>query len=233
MEKVLLVDENATTREVLTTYLRDLFQTKTATVSQVLSTANDWMPSIIVISIEKLFPLKHIMHELQAHESLYDIPVVVFLSDANSMTLQSLYDWGVDDYLMRPVDFTQLYWKLKTLIRKKQVSIPAQTLQLGPVTLNPESSEVIGSGGTVHVSEIQMKLLVAFSQNPDRVMTRDWLQAHVWVGETISHRSIDAQISKLKALIPDINEHIVSVYGKGYLWKSMVPGSFSYPKASS
>lgn len=222
MEKVLLVDENATTREVLTTYLRDLFQTKTAAVSQLLVTANDWMPSVIVVSIEKLFPLKHIMQELRAHESMHDVPVVVFLSDANNMTLQSLYDWGIDDYLMRPVDFTQLYWKLKTLIRRTQISIPSKSLQLGQITLHPESHEVKCSQGTIRVSEIQMKLLIAFSQNTDRVMTRDWLQAHVWVGETISHRSIDAQISKLKSLIPDIANHIVSVYGKGYLWKPQI-----------
>ena len=61
------------------------------------------------------------------------------------------------------------------------------------------------------------QLLLALVDHPNRLLTRGWLRRHVWKQSDISLRSIDAQISKLRKLLPELNPAIVTVYGRGYV----------------
>lgn len=63
----------------------------------------------------------------------------------------------------------------------------------------------------------QFKLLVAFTNHPDQLLSRAWIKEQVWSNSDISPRSIDAQISKLKKLLPELDGCLMNIYGKGYI----------------
>ena len=180
--------------------------------------AESFHPDVILFSLEKPFPLRQVCPTLKT--KFPGLAIVSFIQEASPLTLDLLYESGVDDYLIQPADFAQLHWKLKTWVRKVQGShlLKAEQFEMGPLVLRPQELMVVSEGETFHVSAIQMKLLLTFLEHNGRLLTRDWLRHHVWNGEEISSRSIDAQISKLRHHLPALE--ITSVYGQGYVWKN-------------
>jgi len=63
----------------------------------------------------------------------------------------------------------------------------------------------------------QFKLLMAFTSHQDQLLSRQWIRETVWENSEISPRSIDAQISKLKKVIPELEDCLLNIYGKGYV----------------
>ncbi|MCB0392546.1 MAG: helix-turn-helix domain-containing protein, partial [Bdellovibrionales bacterium] len=45
----------------------------------------------------------------------------------------------------------------------------------------------------------------------------EWIKENIWDNADISPRSIDAQISKLKKILPEIGQDIINIYGQGYI----------------
>jgi DNA-binding response OmpR family regulator len=72
------------------------------------------------------------------------------------------------------------------------------------------------NGEPIALSPIQFRLLSLFISRPGEVFERDELIRLVWRGQKISHRSIDAQVSKLKSRLPVLKKYITNVYGHGY-----------------
>lgn len=90
-------------------------------------------------------------------------------------------------------------------------------LQYGPISIFPNDFIVKVMGETISPTPTQFRLLLTFISHKDQLLTRSWLKSSVWGDSEISPRTIDAQISKLKKIIPYLEEHIVNVYGKGYI----------------
>ncbi|MEZ4872243.1 MAG: winged helix-turn-helix domain-containing protein [Bdellovibrionales bacterium] len=93
-------------------------------------------------------------------------------------------------------------------------------IEFDDLKIYPEEYLVKIGEKVVNTSPIQFRLLLSFINNHDQLLTRKWLQEYVWDGAKISPRSIDAQISKLKKLIPMIETYMINVYGKGYILSS-------------
>lgn len=91
------------------------------------------------------------------------------------------------------------------------------SLQYGPIAIYPHDFILKISGETVSPTPTQFRLLLTFISHKDQLLTRNWLKNSVWGESEISPRTIDAQISKLKKLVPFLEEHLVNVYGKGYI----------------
>ncbi len=93
-------------------------------------------------------------------------------------------------------------------------------IQLGEIEIFPKDYLVHYQGAGVKVTPTQFKLLLSFVSKTDELLSREWLQEHIWEGRAISHRSIDAHISKLKKLIPPLSGSLINIYGKGYMLNS-------------
>ena len=89
-------------------------------------------------------------------------------------------------------------------------------LKLGDQHFKVLPNLVMQNGDPIALSPIHFKLLSLFISRPGEVFERADLIRLVWRGQNISHRSIDAQVSKLKSQIPALKAHIINVYGKGY-----------------
>ena len=95
-------------------------------------------------------------------------------------------------------------------------STPLPELKLGNQHFKVLPNLVMLNGDPIALSPIHFKLLSLFVSRPGEVFEREDLIRLVWRGQKISHRSIDAQVSKLKTQIPALKSYIINVYGKGY-----------------
>jgi DNA-binding response OmpR family regulator len=93
-------------------------------------------------------------------------------------------------------------------------------IKLGDIEVFPKDYLVHYQGTAIRTTPTQFKLLLSFISKTDELLSRKWLQEHIWEDSTISHRSIDAHISKLKKLIPSLSSSLINIYGKGYMLNS-------------
>ncbi len=93
-------------------------------------------------------------------------------------------------------------------------------INLGPIEIFPNDYLVQCNGSSLKTTPIQFKLILSFVTRPDELLTRQWLQENIWDDHPISHRSIDAHISKLKKTLPELSPSLINIYGKGYMLSS-------------
>ncbi len=191
---------------------------------------NEWSPDISLCDASTIDPknLRQILNDSRPKGA-----TVVLLPNENIKKHKSYFQAGADHVF----SCTQAQWVLRDVIlnlKTKWLSTDVSVIQnkIHNPTHEPEFFSwnnfkvypndyiVKFEEQLINTSPVQFRLLLSLITNHDQLLTRQWLQQFVWQGVDISPRSIDAQISKLKKLIPEIDNHIINIYGKGYILSS-------------
>ncbi|BCD96446.1 response regulator [Marinagarivorans cellulosilyticus] len=132
MNRVLIIDDDRFTQNVLRKYLCKTYDTRTADNGAMgIKVANSWPPDIILLDVE--MPGQNgyeVCDELKRQETTSNIPVV-FLSGKSSVRERMLgFEVGADDYLTKPCEpeflqqkltkITDAYLKRATLVRSAE-----------------------------------------------------------------------------------------------------------------
>ncbi len=141
-------------------------------------------------------------------------------------------EMGADDYLAKPFSPRELLARVKALLRRTQSAGPARLSAHANMTRLPflrflswqldcNRRCLLDAGGlTVSLSTAEYELLLAFVENPRRVLTRDQL-LDLTQGRQANpfDRAIDVQISRLRKKIekdPKEPKIIKTIRGGGY-----------------
>lgn len=125
--------------------------------------------------------------------------------------------------LKKRLDRTKVVDQRKTETRKDTRA----RITLGPIDIFPNDYLVHSHGKALKTTPIQFKLLLSFFTKADELLSREWLQENIWEDSPISHRSIDAHISKLKKIVPELGPALINIYGKGYMLSTSSLQEFS------
>lgn len=222
MRKILLVEHDSEFREALANYLRDFFDVQSTQSSEAGTRAvQSWLPDIVILDeVAATRPKVDFIHSLRNDEQLRHIGIIVMCENEQSERDERLYLRGADVVLDRSIKPNNLVLRLSALLQRIGgfQNLQDSKITLGDVTIHPQSKTVHWNGKSVELTPMQYALLLAFACNTNQVLTRKWMQQNIWKGSKVSPRSIDAQISKLKKVLPTLHDRIVNVYGEGYLF---------------
>ncbi len=59
---------------------------------------------------------RQVLHQIKQDEALKTIPVVVFTTSNNPKDVEDCYRYGVNSYIIKPIDFAQLKQDIQTLV---------------------------------------------------------------------------------------------------------------------
>jgi len=123
-------------------------------------------------------------------------------------------DLGADDYVIKPVDLTELGARLRSLVRRSHGQVQ-DTLRCGAVLLEPASRQVSLNGELVVLSTREFDLLHVLFLNAGRVLSREQLEQKLYSwGYEVDSNAIEVHIHHLRRkLLPDL---IQTVRGVGY-----------------
>ncbi|MGH1469052.1 MAG: response regulator transcription factor [Bdellovibrionales bacterium] len=183
---------------------------------------------LVLLDVES--PLSGSVHSLRKSFG-YNIGVIGVGSDTRS-NIEATFRSNSDIFVGRSAHPQQLILSCfalkKRLERTNQVEQRANPnrsdsrarIKLGEIEVFPKDYLVHYQGQAIRTTPTQFKLLLSFISKTDELLSREWLQEHIWEDSNISHRSIDAHISKLKKLIPSLSSSLINIYGKGYMLNS-------------
>jgi len=140
-------------------------------------------------------------------------PAIFITSHTDKDTLIKGYKSGCDDYMRKPIDLEELYYRIKVLLKK---SNHISTYKLNSNCFySTEKRELVCNGKKVKLAIKVLKLLELLLENRSKVVTKEQIIYKLWsVHETYSEGSIRVYINKLKKILG--NEKIENIKGLGY-----------------
>ncbi|MBB2943951.1 response regulator transcription factor [Actinoplanes sp. CA-015351] len=95
-------------------------------------------------------------------------------------------DAGADDYLVKPFALQELLARIRAMLRRSALSVPAvpddpgEWLSFGDVRLNPRTREVWRGARSLRLTRTEFTILEAFLRHPRQVLSRAALFEQVW-----------------------------------------------------
>ncbi|MBD2256095.1 response regulator [Pseudanabaena sp. FACHB-2040] len=164
-------------------------------------------------------------------------PVPILLLTARSTNTDKVMglDAGADDYLIKPVEPTELTARIRALLRRGQVT-STLVLTWGNLKLDPSNCGVTYGDVPLRLTPKEYALLELFLRNSNRVYSRSAILDQLWsFDEFPEEDTIKSHIKGLRQKLKTVGapDLIETVYGLGYRLNQTYLKDEIKPQASS
>ena len=149
-----------------------------------------------------------------------EIPIIVLSAITDVADKVLLLELGADDYVTKPFSPRELTARVQAAIRRQRKPVEQTTYRFGDCEVDFKKMTARRNGNPVVLTAHEFKLLKFFTENAERVLTRDVLLNEVWGYNFYpTTRTVDNQILKLRQKLepdPANPRHLLTIYGAGY-----------------
>jgi two-component system OmpR family response regulator len=142
-------------------------------------------------------------------------PVLILTArDAVNDRVRGL-DAGADDYLVKPFDLTELFARLRALIRRS-AGQAAPTVQIGDVTVDPRTKTVTLGGEAVRLTAREYALVELLALHRGELVTRTQIYEHLFdENEDSLSNLVEVHVSNVRKKLG--KDFIETRRGQGYV----------------
>lgn len=231
--RLLVVDDDADIRTLLAEQL--------AAAGFVVSTAGNGAQMRQILSSEQIdlivldlnMPREDGLTLCRELRSRSTLPVIMLTARGAPVDRIVGLEMGADDYVTKPFEPRELVARIRNVLRRTSASPDSQEqslsgqLQFGDWTFDLDKRHLVfASGRVVSLSGAEFRLLRAFTAEPNRVLTREYLVTRSSGKPYESQqRAIDLQISRLRHKLGDDKTDsplIKTVRNEGYVLAAAV-----------
>jgi DNA-binding response OmpR family regulator len=180
------------------------------------------VPSLVILDVS--MPDLDGYQTLERIRDLSDVPVLMLTARTQELEKVRGLSAGADDYVAKPFGRQELLARVQALLRRsggKAAVVEAYADDF--VQIDFAQRKVSVQGREVQLTPLEFKLLAAFVQNPNQVLSRDQLLELVW-GDPygVSGDQVKLYVGYLRRkLMPDAPDEapIETVRGFGYRYR--------------
>ncbi len=158
----------------------------------------------------------------QQIRSYSNCPIIFISCLDDSPTVINALKSGGDDYMVKPVNYAELFARAEAVIRRSshRKKSPDALQEYRYFSVDPIRHQVIRNGETLDLSSIEYSLLQTFLSHPGSLLLYSELYESVWGSDSLGDiRTVMVHISNLrKKLDPDHVGIIQTVRGAGYIF---------------
>ncbi|HET9024264.1 MAG TPA: response regulator [Burkholderiaceae bacterium] len=239
--KVLIVDDDAEIRSVLTTYLgsHDYEAVAVDSGAAMRAALQSSIPDVVLLDLS--LPGEDGLSLARYLRERHSVGIIMITGASDTVDRIIGLEVGADDYIGKPFDPRELRARIRSVMRRLQPAA-ADTgratnprLAIGRCTVDVAARQLFDRGGAeVALTAMEFDLLKAFLDHPNQVLSRDRLLTLTRNREWEPFdRSIDIRITRLRRKIEDDPENpraIRTVRGAGYMY---VPAPLAVATADS
>ena len=246
-DHVLVVDDDAGIRELLTQYLRrqGLQASAVADGAQMRHALATQRVDLLVLDL--MLPGTDglsLCRELRAPGKPH-LPIIMLTARSDEVDRVLGLELGADDYLAKPFAARELLARIRSVLRRTRMlppnltrAEPSRMLHFAEWQLDTVARHLLdASGAIVALSGAEYRLLRVLLQHPNRVLTRDQLLSLTQGREAdVFDRSIDLLVSRLRQRLGDGAREarlIKTVRNEGYVFCAAVEGDLDLLEGSA
>jgi len=150
-----------------------------------------------------------------------DIPLVMVTVRADESDRIRGFEMGAADYVVKPFSARELGLRIRAVLRRSG-GIPAgRSIEFGRLRIDPAAHRAWVDGAEVDLTQLELKLLLALYEGRERVQTRADLLGRAWgLDVSISTRTVDTHIKRLRDKLRRAGDYVQTVRGIGYRFAS-------------
>jgi two-component system, OmpR family, phosphate regulon response regulator PhoB len=243
--RVLVVDDEADLRRLLSYNFEQAgFDVHTAeTGKDALTEVTGFLPDIVILDLmladlSGLEVCRRIRATVEGPQ-----PIVIMLTAKGEEIDRVVgFEVGADDYVVKPFSVRELLLRIEARLKTRaerereptapraEPAIPEPPAdrpiyRLGPLEVDPGGYHVFVAGQEVHVSPLEMRLLVYLFESKGYVRSRRDLLTQVWGYQPeVTSRTVDTHVKRLRDKLGAAGPLIQTVRGLGYRLADPEPG---------
>jgi len=231
MPTVLIVDDEANIRELVTLYLTAAgFTVESARDGlEAIEKVRALAPDLVVLDI--MLPGATGVEVTAQLREFSRVPIVMLTARDSEMEKVALLEAGADDYVVKPFSPPELIARVRAVLRRvsgdgaevtgsAEVSEGAAVVVLGGLRMDAESREVTVDGSMIPLTAREFDLLLLMARRPGVVFSREQLlNAALGFSDFAEARGVDVHMRHLREKLGDdaaAPRFIETVRGVGY-----------------
>jgi DNA-binding response OmpR family regulator len=223
MTRVLVVDDEADIRELVRELLGragyDVVEAPNG--SEALKVFYAQQPDFVILDVQ--MPILDGWETLTRIREVSDVPVLMLTARAEELDKVRGLRAGADDYITKPFGRQELLARVSANLRRAGTREAVPELYAdGFVTIHFSQREVFAGDDQVSLTPLEFRLLTAFVQNPNQVLSHEQLLELVWGDERAAERDqVKLYVGYLrrKLGVSESDSPIETVRGFGYRYR--------------
>jgi two-component system phosphate regulon response regulator OmpR len=228
--RVLVVDDDASLRELLTDYLRQEGFEVSGVEDGTAMFAWLEQQSADLLILDLMLPGEDGLTLARRLRTKNNMPIIMLSARGEDIDRIVGLEVGADDYLAKPFNPRELLARIRAVLRRRTpaAAVSADSASFGPFRLDLQSRQLTRDGEPVVLTGSEFDLLRIFVEHPNQMLHRDRLLDLLKGYERNPFdRSIDVQVARLRAKIePNKKQprYIRTVWGRGYMFTPQAEG---------
>jgi two-component system phosphate regulon response regulator PhoB len=222
LASILVVDSDATSRDLMASELRELGHnvSETEDAGSALRYARRNRPDLMVcdFSLPDLAGVE-LLSDVRRNEELRTMRVLMTSSRNDSDDVVRALESGADDFLVKPVNLHELRARVGACLRRPATLTRAEEVNAGGIRIDNVGHRVVVDGSFVSLAPREFRLLLFLVSNQDRVFSRKQLLVHVWDRDVaVGARTVDVHVRRLRSVLEPFGHdcYLQTVRGSGY-----------------
>jgi two-component system phosphate regulon response regulator PhoB len=146
-----------------------------------------------------------------------DIPFMFVSSKTAEADRVRGFELGAADYVVKPFSARELSLRVRAVLRRSEAIVRGSALEYGCLRIDPAAFRAWVENDELDLTLLEFKLLLALYENRERVQTRAELLERAWgVGVSITTRTVDTHVKRLRDKLGQAGEYVQTVRGIGY-----------------
>uniref|UniRef100_Q3ATG7 Two component transcriptional regulator, winged helix family n=1 Tax=Chlorobium chlorochromatii (strain CaD3) TaxID=340177 RepID=Q3ATG7_CHLCH len=148
-----------------------------------------------------------------------DLPIIMVTAKGEEIDRILGFELGIDDYVVKPFSFRELNLRIRAILKRerRQSGKAQEVLGTGGLEVDLVRHCVTLDGQELVLTLMEFKLLVALLKRKGEAQSRETLLSDVWdIDKSISTRTIDTHITRIREKLGNYGALIKTVRGLGY-----------------
>lgn len=175
-------------------------------------------PELIVLDLG--LPDKNGHEILKELRTWYTKSIIILSVQNNEKDIVQALDNGATDYLTKPFRTAELLARIRSAIRRNQISDVNQVITSGDLEIDLVKRMVKKEGAQLKLTSTEYNFLVLMAKNEGRVLTHQYILKEIWgVGFQTDTQYLRVFVASLRKKIetnPNQPKHIITESGVGY-----------------
>jgi DNA-binding response OmpR family regulator len=183
-------------------------------------------PEIHLVLLDVMMPVMDGIAALAGIRKISNVPVILLTAKSEDTDKVLGLNVGADDYVTKPFNPVELQARVKSGLRRylmlggRNGSDEADTITIGPITLNDRAKEVTLDGERVNLTRTEYDILYLLMKNPGQVFSPAEIYRKVWQGEAYgTENTVAVHIRHLREKLeydPADPRFLKVLWGRGY-----------------